>query len=761
MICKCIRCGKEFESNRKKAVCPECQTAFCVVCGKEFELKWPYTAMTCSSECRAKWVKDSGISKKRAEKAKETLMSKYGVSNASELQKFKKICKYCGKEFETTSARQEYCNDVHYGNCPVCGKKVVIKEMSIGPQACSEKCRVSRIKSTCEEKYGNPVVLNSDYGRKKSKESCLERYGVDHYSKTDEYKEKVKETNLSRYGVEYALQNDDIKEKQIKTNNERYGGNSPTCNDDIKNKIKNTVNERYGGFTLESDKLSEKVNETMIERYGVENAFQSEEIRNRAVATLESNYGVTSPLKSDVIFDKVKETNFNKYGNEYLIASEKIRNKSHESVLSRYGVDNIFQSEEIKNKISETLIDRYGVDNPMKSDAIKESAMQTNLERYGSKWYGSSFDAMKNRVTDTSKAEMFRWFSNDAKGFIEFNYDSKPTLTMIANDTGVTLSAISYQAIKQGVQNFILYNAYNMEEEVIQFLKSVDANIKVVKHNRSIIYPYEIDIYLPDYKIGIECNPTCTHNSSINDPFGGDPKSRNYHKKKSDLANNKGVFLFHIFGYEWTNRKDIVKSMLKNLIGRNDRKIYARNTYIKEISNGVCKEFLEKNHLYGSINASVRIGLFDKKSDKLVSVMTFNKMRGTIGKSDSANDYELSRFCNLINTSVVGGASKILHYFINHYSFDRIVSYSSLSNTKGNLYSVLGFNEVSRSKPSYKWVNLSNDFSVNRLNTQKKKLKNLFIDDELDLSKSESEIMIEHGFVKVYDCGVKKWVYDI
>ena len=119
MIYKCVKCGREFEATHKTAVCFECHTAFCVICGKEFELKWPYTSVTCSSECRGKWIKESGIGKLRAEHAKKTLEERYGVSNSSELQKFKKICKYCGKEFETTSARQEYCNDVHYGNCPV------------------------------------------------------------------------------------------------------------------------------------------------------------------------------------------------------------------------------------------------------------------------------------------------------------------------------------------------------------------------------------------------------------------------------------------------------------------------------------------------------------------------------------------------------------------------------------------------------------------------------------------------------------------
>lgn len=77
----CIRCGKEFEAKRRTAVCKDCHTGICAVCGKEFKLQSPWTQKTCSKECRGEYVKDSGISKQRTNKAKQTLKSKYGVSN--------------------------------------------------------------------------------------------------------------------------------------------------------------------------------------------------------------------------------------------------------------------------------------------------------------------------------------------------------------------------------------------------------------------------------------------------------------------------------------------------------------------------------------------------------------------------------------------------------------------------------------------------------------------------------------------------------
>ena len=99
-------------------------------------------------------------------------------------------CKYCGKEFIPETPRQIYCKDKHFGACPVCGNPVEIKDFSIGPQACSEKCRIARINATCLERYGNKDAVNSEHARELGKQHSLERYGKEYYSQTEEYKER-------------------------------------------------------------------------------------------------------------------------------------------------------------------------------------------------------------------------------------------------------------------------------------------------------------------------------------------------------------------------------------------------------------------------------------------------------------------------------------------------------------------------------------------------------------------------------------------
>lgn len=51
-----------------------------------------------------------------------------------------KLCKECGKPFQPTNSRQQYCTREHYRPCPVCGKPILIKYLSDPTPRC-EECR--------------------------------------------------------------------------------------------------------------------------------------------------------------------------------------------------------------------------------------------------------------------------------------------------------------------------------------------------------------------------------------------------------------------------------------------------------------------------------------------------------------------------------------------------------------------------------------------------------------------------------------------
>ena len=69
--------------------------------------------------------------------------------------------------------------------------------------------------------------------------------------------------------------------------------------------------------------------------------------------------------------------------------------------------------------------------------------------------------------------------------------------------------------------------------------------------------------------------------------------------------------------------------------------------------------------------------------------MTFNKSEGR--KKMDEYGWNLSRFCNKINLNVIGGASKLLNFFIKVYNPNRIISYADKDWSLGMLYYKLNF----------------------------------------------------------------------
>jgi len=292
------------------------------------------------------------------------------------------------------------------------------------------------------------------------------------------------------------------------------------------------------------------------------------------------------------------------------------------------------------------------------------------------------------------------------------------------------------------------------EKSVLKFIKKV-YNGKIVENDRKILgCKKEIDIYLPDLKIGIEYCGLYWHSEKYLD--------KNYHLDKLKLCHEKGIRLLQIFEDEWVSKNKILKSKIKHILGLNTNKesIYARKCTIKEIDSTIKNEFLDKYHIQGKDISKIKLGLF--YNEKLVSVITFSKPRICMSsKNRNMNNYELSRFATKRKYNVVGGFSKLLSYFKKNYEFDNIITYADLrySSFEGNLYEVNGFKLSHQSKPNY-WYFYKNNSLVkfHRFNFRKGNLKKLFpeiYDDNL----TEHEIMLKSKYLRIYDCGCLVYKY--
>ena len=507
----------------------------------------------------------------------------------------------------------------------------------------------------------------------------------------------------------------------------------------------------------EKDAIVAKQQATMIERYGAATPLQVPEMKAKIQATIKEKYGVDNLSQSNDIQDRIRENSQKRYGVDHYSNDPEIRKRMRDGMIKKYGVPVAQQNKEVQAKTKKTNLEKYGVENVFQNAEIRDRFTANHRSKYNVDWPNQR----RENLSNPEKFEQFIEFTEDPKTYILTKYANKPSVQQISSDVGLDDTTVYDKLIKLGIRDLATEYEYSMETELINFLLQMNPDLTIIKHERKLIPRREIDVYIPDLRLGFECNPTCTHNSSFPDPWGNPPKHYKYHAEKSKMALDRGIFIYHIFGYEWTTRKDIIKSQIANLLQCNLTKVYARNTYVKEVPHSACASFLDANHRQGNVSSHIRLGLYDKSNDELVSVMTFGKMRTGIGKKvgQSEEDYELVRFCNLRYTSVVGGASKLFHHFISHYTPNKVISFSDIAHTRGQLYSKLGFAPTAYSDPGYVWVNVDNDKYYNRVTCQKQNLMKLFDDvtDDVLSNSTEPEIMMNHGYARVFDSGVVRW----
>jgi len=271
------------------------------------------------------------------------------------------------------------------------------------------------------------------------------------------------------------------------------------------------------------------------------------------------------------------------------------------------------------------------------------------------------------------------------------------------------------------------------EKEVFNFLREIYKG-EILQNFRGF-QNIELDIYLPDQKLGIEYNGLYWHSEKF--------KNKKDHVRKTNFFKERGIHIITIWEDDWKYKNGIIKSILRNKLKQNIFRIFARNCEIKYVNAINKKNFLLKNHIQGDCLSSINIGLYN--NNELVSIMTFGKKRMIF--KGNARGYELLRFCNKLDTSIVGGASKLFSVFVKKYNSENIISFANRDISQGDLYYRLGFSHIKDTDPNYWWIKDGKKY--HRSNFMKHKL----VKEGFDKNKSEDQIMRERGFIKLWGNG--------
>ena len=293
------------------------------------------------------------------------------------------------------------------------------------------------------------------------------------------------------------------------------------------------------------------------------------------------------------------------------------------------------------------------------------------------------------------------------------------------------------------------YNTSKAEDEIISFIRDELHITDIIQRSKKIISPFEIDIYLPYYKVGIEYNGVIWHSEK----FG---KDRYYHIKKTEECDKKGIKLIQIFEDEYNEHKDIVIEKIRHILGKdtNKEKIYARKCIIKEINKTDAELFLNKNHIQGYAPSTIYLGCY--YDENIVGVMTFKK------EVKNSNKWELNRFATDISKHCIGIGGKIFSYFIKKYNPEYIKSFAdrrwTLDN-ENNLYTKLGFKLEEMLKPDYSYVT-SKAKREHKFNFRKKLMIKRYPEYNLTNDMTEEQMTKIIGVYKTWDCGKYKYVWQ-
>jgi hypothetical protein len=472
-------------------------------------------------------------------------------------------------------------------------------------------------------------------------------------------------------------------------------------------------------------------NRNWDELYGLE---KSKRLKNN----LKKRMKINNPSKIESAIEKKIRTNIEKWGVENVFQSEEIKEKIKNTNIEKFGYDSFTKTDEYKEKSRITSLQNWGVEHPMMCDEVVEKSKKTSLEKYGFTSHTKTKEYKLNRK-DHTKSEMFRkerFKITKDPDYIKYLEEST-SLFRCKKGHNFEIKSDNYLSRKNN--NIPLCTICNpigdkrsiKESELFEFIKS-NYNGKILRTYRDGL---EIDIYLPELGIGFEFNGLYWHSDEF--------KDKEYHLKKTQFFKEKEISIFHIWEDDWDNRKEIVKSMILNKIKKTPYKIFARKCKVKELDDvEIIRNFLEENHIQGFVGSVKKIGLFH--NDKLVSLMIFDNFEGR--KKMIENEWNLSRFCNIINYNVIGGFSKLLKYFIEKNNPKRIITYADKTYSFGNVYLKNGFSITKEIDCDYKY-----------LIDNKRKNKSKFRKNNLETNLTESNQMRENGIYKIWDAGKIKF----
>jgi hypothetical protein len=472
----------------------------------------------------------------------------------------------------------------------------------------------------------------------------------------------------------------------------------------ILDKTKATCIKNFGYDNIfKVPNFADRITDTIKKLYGVDKIIDVPGVREQKKATSQKNWGKDHPRQSKIIVDKTNATNMEKYGNNCPMHFPEIEAKVKETMMERFGVENYFDTEENQNKMKERRKEKCGYEN-----------------------YGSSLVSVVSRK-----------ILDDKSLFIETvtgrSYESA------AKKIGVSPQTVNAYAEKYEAQSYLRPGTGSTNQlEIFEWLTELGFN--AVYNTRSIIPPKEIDIWLPDYNLGIEYNGIYRHSE-----FSGG-KDKNYHSAKLQLCKDKNIDLIQICSLHYDNKLDVVRGIILRRLNATN-KIQSKDCLVKKVAFDDASTFAISNRVTDLLlnTDSINMGLMC--NDQIIQLISFNLIVEGIWEIEVVRSN---------NFDVIGGFNQILRFFIDKFKPKIISTKVDLRYYSGEELSVFGFKYKAHLTPTCRYV-----YNYWTLEQQSEGIKQELTLNGFDLITHNRASLQELKYDIVWDCGYEIWQLSI
>ena len=371
--------------------------------------------------------------------------------------------------------------------------------------------------------------------------------------------------------------------------------------------------------------------------------------------------------KSIEVRNKTAKTNMKKYGNSCSLNNEIVNYKKNKTWLKKYGCNHIFQNEKIKLKIQNTLRKKHN--NDLITNQGQVHLTKDIIEKINSK---------------------------------EFLYNeyviNKKTYSEIARDVGVSTRTIWLHAKSFNIQSRTSSFRSSYENDIMSFIPS---NFIILKNVKDIIPPYELDLYLPDYKLAIEFNGIYwhSHNNEKNNVI-------NRHYIKTKLCKRKNIKLLHIFENEWINKtkRQVWKSIINNKLNKNIS-LNINDCNIQDIKDiNIINNFINDNSITCLDKFNLCVGLYN--NNELLSILY----------GYYKNNKLISDFCTKNNHFIKNSKKELIDFFIQKYKPYKIITKIDLRYNDITDYEELNMKYIRYEKPTFMYIKNNKFYGEKNIN---------------------------------------------